>query len=430
MKIKFLVLVLMMLLLLAGCGAEPSPYEVNDRDAYSVTVCYDANGGTFTTNTSIITDSYNISAMATNAEGKVELPLCPPDDASRGKNAFAPVKNGYFLAGWYTQRSGTEDAWSYSGKWDFATDRFEADPNGSYTAAEPALTLYAAWVPLYEIACYDLATGELLDTVRYDPNEGERQLPKWDETTGAINMNRFPERSGYTFNGAYYDAQGTQSVTTDTIVHTARLDEATATLTGGTMNLYVDWLEGEWYHIYTAEQFLKNASVGGSYILHADLDFADKNWPTSLMHGNYTGTILGNGHTLRNITFAQTNNSKTNGGLFGYLTQTAVLEDVIFENVTFTIQSGTRVAGTGYGLLAGTVAEEAALTGVEIRASSLQIDSGCYFGTDDYAIGLVCGMGQTEIDPSGITCRATGDAPETVVITVNDSAVTVEFVTE
>jgi len=430
MKKWIFALMLLALVLAAGCAAEPTPYARNDAEGYTVTVCFDANGGTFTTNTAIITDSFNLSQLPVNSQGQVALPLIAPDDAARGKNAFAPVKAGCFLAGWYAQRTGTEDAWSYAQPWDFATDRCTLDPNGAYTSETPVLTLYAAWVPLYEIECYDLATGQLLDTLRYDPAEGERLLPKWDEATGAINMNRFPQRAGYTFNGAYFDAQGTQPVTTDSIPHSARLDAATATVTGGTMRLYVDWLEGEWYHIYTAQQFLDNASVGGSYMIHADLDFQGLTWPTSLMHGSYTGTLEGNGHTLRNISFAQTNNSKTNGGLFGYLTETAALRDVTFENVSFTIQNGTRMAGTSYGLLAGTVAETAKLESVQILSSALLIDSGCYFGTEDYTIGLVCGMGATAIDPAGITCQAVGEAPETVIITVTDSVVTLEFAAE
>ena len=58
------------------------------------------------------------------------------------------------------------------------------------------------------------------------------------------------------------------------------------------------------------------------------------------------------------------------------------------------------------------------------------IDSECYFGTDDYTIGLLCGMGSLDIDYSNITCEATGDAPEKVIITVTGSEVSVEFVTE
>lgn len=432
MKMKYLVCVLLLFLLCAGCTAEPSPYEVNNQDNYSLTVRFDANGGVFGgSNTTIITDSFNISGMQVSASGMVELPLCAPDDPAR-KDCFPVNKNDCFLVGWYTQRTGTEGNYTYSGKWDFATDRLKADPNGSYNADQPVLTLYAAWAPLYEIEVCDLHTGETLETLRYNPMLTEPMLPQWDENTGALNMNGFPERDGYTFNGAYYDAAGTQAISGATVAHTAQLDVETASVSGNAMKLYVDWLEGEWFHIYTAEQFADHASVAGNYVLYADLDFAEERWSTTLTHGNFTGTILGNGHTMRNITFEQTNsnNAKTNAGLFGYLTQSAVLQDVTFENVTFTIKGGSRVAGANFGLLAGTVAAEATLSNVQILSSVLQIDSGCYFSTDDYTIGLVCAMGETAVDASGITCQATGDAPETVVITVIDATVTVTFEAE
>ena len=133
------------------------------------------------------------------------------------------------------------------------------------------------------------------------------------------------------------------------------------------------------------------------------------------------------GGTFKNITLTQTNKSKISAGLFGQLAETASITDVAFENVTFTIKGGTRVAGTAYGLLTGILSDGAQLSGVTVTDSKLQIDSDCYFGTDDYTIGLVCGMGTTDIDYTGITCRAVGDAPENVVITVTDSTVTVEI---
>ena len=65
---------------------------------------------------------------------------------------------------------------------------------------------------------------------------------------------------------------------------------------------------------------------------------------------------------------------------------------------------------------------------MSVTNSTLKIDSGCYFGADDYSIGLVCGMGSdAKLDTSGITCMAVGDAPETVNITVNGNTVTLEI---
>ena len=433
-KAAAMVCVLLCVLTLAvGCAPEMTPYERNDAENFNVSVKFDANGGFFTTNTSVIVDSYNISEMQANGEGNVQIALLSPDDSRRGNDAFTAVNNGYFLAGWYGQRTEMTDAagnktYTYADPWNFESDLLAVDASGTYTSSEPVLTLYAAWIPMFEIEFYTLGTAELLDTLTFDPTaNSELRMPAWNTETGAIEMNSFPERKGYTFAGAYYDPEGKQGVETAAVVHPGEVDYTTGTAKNTTMELYVDWMEGEWYHIYNVEQFLKNASVGASYVIHADLDFADKTWPTSMMYGNYSGTIQGNGHTFKNITIEQTNNSKVNAGLFGNLTETASVTDLTFENVSFTIKAGTRVSGANFGLLAGTVSDQAMLKGITIQNSTLKIDSSCYFSTDNYSIGLVCGMGSTDIADSGITCVAVGDKPESVSITVKDGAVTLAF---
>ena len=433
-QFKMILTVCLMLALLAfatGCAQEMSPYEVNDGENYSVSVKFDANGGFFTTNTSVIVDSYN------PAEAGDGIALIAPDDSRRGNDAFTAVNNGHFLAGWYTERTEQTDSngntvYSYSGKWDFETDRLAVDPAGTYTAAEPVMTLYAAWVPMFEIQFYDLESGEYLESLSFNPTATEEILvPEWDKETGAIEMYDFPARSGYTFEGAYYDAEGTEKVEGAAVVHTGTVDEETGTAQDASMKLYVQWAEGEWYHIYNVEQFLENASVSGSYVIHEDLDFAGEIWPSSMMYGNFSGTIQGNGHTFSNIEIAQTNNSKVNAGLFGHLTETASVEDLTLENVTFTVQSGTRVAGTSFGLFSGTISEGARVEDVKILDSTLQVDSGCYFGVDDYTIGLVCGMGDPSlISDAEITCEAVGDNPESLILTVSGNDVAVEFVSE
>ena len=437
-KIKAILMACLMLAALvfvSGCAGEKTPYAVNDSENYNVSVKFDANGGYFTTNTSVIVDSFNISDLNADSAGKVNLPLIAPNDESRGKDAFTPVKNGYFLVGWYSQKNTTNydgvTGEVYGQPWDFEKDRLSVFADGTYSSSDPVLTLYAVWAPLFEVRVHDLATGAYLDSVTYNPNEVEAlRMPAWDMDTGAVEMHKFPARDGYTFNGAYYDAAGEVPVTGETLQHTGRMDYENGVAVGHSMDLYVDWLEGEWYNIYTAEQFVDNASLNGNYVIHEDLDFSEEIWPTVLMYGGFNGSIQGNGHTFSNITLEQTNNSKLNAGLFGSLTEKASVTDVNFDNVSFTIKAGTRVVGTSFGLLAGTVSESAELSGVTIANSFLNIDSGCYFSVDDYVIGLVCGMGNTGIDASSITCQAVGDQPESVEITVTGESVSVTFVSE
>lgn len=418
--------------LLAGCAPEKTPYEINDGDGYNVSVKFDANGGIFTTNTPVIVDSFNISKMQLT-DGFAQIPLLAPDNTLRGNDAFTAIKNGYFLAGWYAEKTETLDengnpCTVYGGKWDFEQDRLSVDTSKDYTASEPVLTLYAAWVPLFEINFYDLTTGEFLNTLTFDPGiDGEITVPAWDTETGTIDMYDFPEIKDYTFAGAYYDAAGTNKVETPAVVHPGVVDYTNGMAKNHSLDLYVDYMEGEWYRIYNVDQFLENASVAGCYEIYADLDFEGKNWPTSLMYGSFTGTIRGNGHTFKNINLEQTNNSKVNAGLFGYLTETASVSDLTLKNLTFTIKAGTRVTGTCFGLFAGTVSDQAQITNVQILSGKLQIDANCYFGTEDYVIGLVSGMGNTGIDHSGITCAVVGDEPEKITATVSGSTVTLQF---
>ena len=419
----------------AGCRFEQTPYVTNDSENYNVSIKFDANGGTFTDNAPVIVDSYDISGMTVNADGKVEIPLLAPDDTNRGKDAFKPVKNGCFLAGWYAQRTESTDengnvTYTYSQPWNFDADRVQVDPNAQHSSETPVFTLYAAWAPLYEIEFYTLDSQELLGSYTFDPTMNVQvQVPAWNEETGAVDMYKFPSLEGYTFQKAYYDAAGQKAVTTEYVEHPGTLNTADGTVENYKLQLYVDYTEGQWYRISTAKQFADNFNLNGSYELLADLDFANEIWPTAMMYGSFTGTIQGNGHTIKNVQITQTDNAKANAGLFGQLTESAALTDVTFENITFTVKKGARITGSAYGLLCGTLSEGAKLTNVAITGQ-LQIDSGCYFATDDYTVGLVCGMGSTELDYSGITCTAVGDAPETVVITVTDSRVDVEFVTQ
>lgn len=432
--IAFALLGLMAIPFITGCSSEQTPYETNNEDNYTVSVKYDANGGVFTTNTSVIVDSFNISDLEKNSSGQVEIALISPDNSNRGNDAFQAVNNGYFLAGWYAERTENTDSegnvsYTYSDKWDFDKDLLQIDPGKDYVAEEPVMTLYAAWIPLFEIEFYSLDSGEYMDSLIFDPTtSSEISVPAWDKETGAIEMYDFPERTGYTFNKAYYDENGEQLLNTATVNHPGVVDYETGTAQNSVMKLYVDWTEGEWYHIYNTEQFIDNASLNGHYEIHADLDFADEIWPTAFMYGNFNGEIKGNGHTIKNVELTQTNNSKVNAGLFGYLTETAKISDLTFENVSFTIKNGTRVVGTSYGLFAGTISNDAEISNVKILNSTLKIDSSCYFGVEDYSIGLVCGMGNAAVvDKAEIDCVVVGDNPENMDVSVNGNTVTINF---
>lgn len=353
-------LLLTFALLATGCSGEKSPYALNDADDYTVSVRFDANGGLFATNTSVITDSFNISGMQTNANGEVELPLITPDDPIRDREGFAPYYSGYFLAGWYAERTQIgENEYTYSKKWDFSKDRLIVSANGSYSSQEPVLTLYAVWIPSFTIEYYNLASGQLLETETYNPMTSDGIVaPQWDEDSGKIDMNDFPKRKGYTFNGVYLDAEGTEPLTDEVIAHCGVVDESTGTGSNGTMKLYVDWLEGEWYQIHTAKQFNKLADPEGNYVICADLDFSDVKWPNDLTKGSFTGTIQGNGFSFKNIELP----SKP---LFEEIGDSANISDLTFGFVT---EEGEPVENVGMELVCQQIGDNAQLSNVQVTA--------------------------------------------------------------
>lgn len=400
-RILLLTVVLVFALLAVGCSGEKTPYEKNDADNYKISVRYDANGGVFTTSTSVIVDSYNADQVPLGSDGMTQIPLLRPEDAARGNNAFEATRTGYFLVGWYAKCETAEDGTqTFAEPWDFENDRLAVDPAAKNSSAEPVLTLYAAWAPLYQVHIYDRAdTQNPIKTISMDPYDGlDLQIPHWNTETGAMDMYAFPAVENKTFEKAYFDAEGTQPIAQEVITHPGVLDPETATVANPELNIYVDLVDGNWFQIYTVEQFINNARLSGSYVLHADLDFTDKIWPSALMYGSFTGSIVGNGHTISNVTIEQTNNSKTNAGMFGALTESAVLENVTFAKVAMTIKAGTRVAGATYGLLAGSVSQDTTITGVSLVDGTVTVSKDAYFGTDDYVIGTVFGTGEAKLD--------------------------------
>ncbi|MBO5294867.1 MAG: hypothetical protein J6B71_06485 [Clostridia bacterium] len=426
---------------LSACADWELPYVDADAEGYTVSVRFDANGGMFAgTNNVYVVDVFNPATAKKNAEGKAEIALIAPDDSRRENNAFEVSNTGYFLAGWYQERtlrtdengnaldadgnlcsaSGKPQGYVYGGRWDFETDRLTVDPNKTYSSQENVLTLYAAWVPYYTYEFYALnaTTGqfELYSTQQMM----ELTLPEWNQSTGKIDMKRFPDLNGKTFDKAYTDATMTEELTGKI---GGSIDYEKGIANAESIKVYTTWLEGDWFKIYTAKQFYDNSRLGGNYILCADLDFSNQVWAPTLAKGEFKGTILGNGHKISNVKVTQSDSRQEAGGLFGKLHASAKIENVTFENLTYIVTGSISPNGASFGLLAGTIADGAALTDVQI-SGALQIDAAKLideFGLDIYDIGLLCGEGKYgEISTDGITCTLTNNDANKFALTVND----------
>ena len=446
------IMLLVSVMLLTSCNTVKTPYDEYDGDGYSVSIKYDANGGSFTTNTAVIVDTASIESLPTDANGMKKLPLIAPDDTVRGSgNYFTAKKSGYFLAGWYTGReavvdengnaldafgniaaeSGNDPAYTYSGAWDFESNRYLVDPSKTYSASEPVLTLYAAWVPEFSFDFYSEDGTTLIDRVVFDPTTVSTiTLPTWDTNTGKMNYNDVPTVSGSTFESISL-TKGGEAYVGDTLRHTGTFDPADASYEGYAMSVYVKYTKGDWFKITSADQLINNASPSGCYMIEADLDFTGKMWPAAF-GGMFDGTILGGGHKLSGITAVQSS-YKNNNGLFGQISSDALISDLTIEGATLEIKKGMKFtggAGTTFGLLAGAISEDAEITGVTITESKITVSPDCYFGADgSYYFGLICGTGRdyANIDHTGITVEAlnSDSANKDVAVEVVDGEVTV-----
>ncbi len=373
-------------LFLIACN-DPSPFEKYDKDGYTVSVKYDANGGVFTTNVTTIVDTYNLSTYKENSEGNKELRLLAPDSPLRGKQqAYTATKDGYYLVGWYAERTEIKDAagnvtgYTYDKHWSFDDDVLTVDPKKEYSAENAVITLYAAWIPMftYDYEFYLLdgnSDPQLIGKINVNPwADTTITLPCDDAETGRVNApNSFPNVEGKTYDKIYLDAEMTTAISTETLTHPGKINPATMAVEDRIMKVYCTTTEGVRYRISHADQLIKGQNLHGHYTLDDDLDFTGKYWPALFSANEFCGKIVGNGHTVRNVTITQTNTANTMFGLFGGISDTASVRDVTFDGITAKIRGFSNSANAAFGVFAGEIASGADIADVVLQNSTLEI---------------------------------------------------------
>ncbi len=438
-KIRFLLITVMLLAIciVASCSQWDTPYEQLNSDGYNVSVRFDANGGLFAETEDVsIVDVFNLNSLSTNKNGKKEISLIAPNDSRRGTVVYEISKSKSIFVGWYTDRqlrvdengnpldaygeltsvSGREQGYTYSGRWDFETSRLEIDPDKIYSSEENVLTLYAAWVPSFVFNVYvENENGEF--DVLLSEEALEIELPHWNDKTGKMDVKSLPTVEGKTFKEASF-TKDFGELLSGTV--SGPVDYETGTIKGdGSVEIYTRYMDGVWFKIATPKQFKDNSRVDGCYIIEADLDFTGIVWSSTLAKEGFKGQIIGNGHKMSNITVNQGDASITRGGLFGGFDAGAVIKDVTFENVTYNMNAGSRIKGASFGMLAGTISEDASIENVSANGT-FNISSDIFSDGAQYSIGKLSGnIINTGIDMSAIVCHVTGNT-EALTIEVNE----------
>lgn len=253
-----------------------------------------------------------------------------------------PVREGYtFNAYWLGTQDDAGNV-TFTRRWDFYTDRVTED-----------ITLYVRWLENYSL------------TVHYGENyERTANVAVSQTSEGVANAINSVTIPNYTVLGVYAsqaDAEAETNAVTFPYTPSYLNQENT------TGELWANTLEGSWVIVDEAADFYLYSTTNIWLLNDIDLGGKEVSFPSS-----YSGTIAGNGHTIRNFTITQEMGYSATlaYGLFRTLTSTAAIRDVTFADVTFTADL-TNPRPTEYraGILAGYAQAGAVLSNVTVTGT-------------------------------------------------------------
>ncbi len=431
---------------LVACGDE-SAVDKLKKDGYLITVTYDSNGGRLLLRDGVsITDMYNPNNYTADSNNKIHLTLVEPtDNTVRTDPAEIKISNaGYFLTGWYQTRELAKNAdgevlsedgralrldndgnyhyktlnegeldltvnpaYTYDGKWDFSTDKLEYEMG----SGKKEITLYAGWVKNFSYNFYEVdenSNTKLVGTYSFiyeDSASGDIVVPNFKDSNGndqaSMNYYNFPKVDGKTFNSAYSDVACTNAYTGEKISHLGTLDVATASSENAVQNVYLKYDNYVLYKIRTPEELTQNAKTNGYYELQNDLDFTNKAWSGTFSQGSFTGKMFAKSGTVKisNVNYEESSLVEY-GGLFGTIEKGAAIENVTFENITYSVKKGAKNSQKGYfGTFAGYLDKDATLTNVSLENAKLRLG---WLNIDEttYIVNLVA---NSDSELSGLT---------------------------
>ncbi len=410
---------LAILLLICSCSGDEGHYASYDEEGYTVSVKFDANGGSFSTGVSTIVDSYNTSLCKENGDGNKEIFILDPSNKEiRGDQSYDVGNADLCFAGWYRDMQICTDddgnlTCQYSGRWDF-TEPLVIDADGDYTAEEPVMTLYAAWVPkfTYEFYAVDENGDEILiNTKSVNPTLGlELDMPIKDASSGRLYIGGgFPneyinEETGVnlldsmSYDGIYLDSAMTLQVSTETLTHSGNYDPENVSYGNTVMKIYCSFKEGLWYEVNDYKSLKKYITKNNVHlILTDDIDFGGRFWG-DMANSEFNGEITsaeGECYSIMNVALEYSSSSSCCYGIFGSLGSDAVISNVTFSNIVMDVKAGAK-NGDAIGLLAGSIHADAVLTNVSVKDSKFVISaSKNVFFIDNITYGFVSGNGST-----------------------------------
>lgn len=235
-----------------------------------------------------------------------------------------PELVGHTLDGWYLDEEFTQ-------KFDFAN---------TLTVDGQTINLYAKWVPNISYT---------YQVIAFDDNNQEIVVDEINTGVGQVFEKILVRRDDYIVLGYFQDKE-CQIPWDDSHVMREALEGETKVIE----KVYSTWLPDTFEIVSTPEGFNKALTRGKDIYLQADLDFSNKNMSYS---SSYSGQIIGNGHTISNISLNSldelASDKRPQFGFFGTL-YGATIKDLKIENVNIYVETKIQVE-IYIGTLAGTI---------------------------------------------------------------------------
>ena len=337
-----------------ACKGAKQQDEKKKDEGYSCTVTYDANGGTFGSNSSrtyTLVKENSLTPAPGYVDAKTQASVKIPtrrnfkligekdDDGDENKNEEAIATQSWFLA--ETDEDGNV---VYEGEgenrapklakaeaWDFTKDKVTED-----------ITLVAMWSEVFrysviiaeekdgvveekEFRIYEVEPGTTIVDKLYKKKNGEIV-----RRADYINV----KYTGVTLLDFYLDADYETALSTD-YVHPGRIDipaeenDGEATYTN-TVKIYAKYLKGSYNFI--SQDNIRNLTESANWYFVEDVDMTGKEM-TSL--SKFSGDIIGNGFTMKNLTVTSFAKKDTMHSIFGAFG--GKITDLTFENVTMKV---------------------------------------------------------------------------------------------
>ena len=388
------------------------PEEKKKQEGYSCTVTYDANGGTFgsnSTRTYALVKENSLTPAPGYVDSKQASVKVPSrrnyklvgekaDDGDDDKNEEAIASQSWFVAQTdedgnivYTGEGETRAPVLVSDTpWNFAKDRVEGD-----------VTLVAMWSEVFR---YSIIISE----PKEDGTTVEKEFRTFEVEPGATIVDKLYKKqdnqiirradyinvkqTGYTLLDFYLDDSyntllATDYVhpgrmeTTETVVDPETKEESTVTAYTNTVKVYAKYLNGKYDFI--SQSNIRTLTESSNWYFVEDVDMQGQEF-TALT--KFTGDIIGNGFTMKNLNVtslakkAATGKAYREHSIFGQFGGT--ISDLTFENVTMIVKTEYETdvpSEQRIDFFAYSFTEKGAISNVTFSDCSVQIQhAACY----------------------------------------------------